>query len=339
MACGFLKPVLSQGQKTRLKILCKRDDYHGFVSIVEDACVIFLAVLAPITLTIWAVPLSIILIGSRQRALASLLHEAAHGILFKSRFLNHTIGRFVCGWPILQSFDTYKASHVLSHHPKIGDAVFDPDLSFMISQGVYKEQTRSQFIYSYVVAPLLGSRILPYIWYVVRHRFIDNVLDHKNRMETLCLIVFHFCVVLASVYLDFFWWVLLLWYVPLITSFAVIGWFSELSEHFPMMGSAMFQRVYPSRNRYAAWWERVVIGMHGDNFHLTHHLFPAVPHWNLGLATAILREDPGFREWDDLWGGIFSGSGLEKCSLVNYIFDAHPFQGRSMRSVVCPICL
>ncbi|WP_203563787.1 fatty acid desaturase [Deefgea sp. CFH1-16] len=51
------------------------------------------------------------------------------------------------------------------------------------------------------------------------------------------------------------------------------------------------------------------IGAHCDYLHLTHHLLPGIPFWNLKKATEILREDNEFEVWDDQWGGIFSSRG------------------------------
>ena len=79
------------------------------------------------------------------------------------------------------------------------------------------------------------------------------------------------------------------------------------------------------RNRYAAWYERLIIGMHGDNYHLTHHLLPGIPHWTLAKATKILREDRDFRAWDDVWGGIFSKKTPERVSFIGYVIDDHGF--------------
>ncbi|STY87704.1 Fatty acid desaturase [Moraxella ovis] len=74
-----------------------------------------------------------------------------------------------------------------------------------------------------------------------------------------------------------------------------------------------------SRNRYAGFFEKIFIGMHSDNLHLTHHLFPAISHWNLKKATQILKEDDNFCRWDNYWGGIFSSSEPSRVSLLDFI--------------------
>ena len=147
----FLKPVLNDEQISKLKILNSKDNFHGFIAIIIDIAwilsAIYLSYFSP-----FFYPLTILIIGSRQRALASLLHEAAHTTLFKSRILNITIGRVLCGWTILQSYGTYRITHVLNHHPKIGNDSIDPDLVYMLEQGVYKSQSRSDFLKNYFIS-------------------------------------------------------------------------------------------------------------------------------------------------------------------------------------------
>ena len=122
-----------------------------------DAACILLAICLSVGTDYWLYPLTVLIIGSRQRALASLLHEAAHGTLFKTKSLNAWTGRLLCGWPILQSFSAYRSSHVLTHHPKIGEPAEDPDLASMVDAGVYERQTRWEFIARFIIRPLIGG--------------------------------------------------------------------------------------------------------------------------------------------------------------------------------------
>ena len=69
--------------KKRLMSLRKLDNWHGLVALFYDYAVIAAAIYF-FWLTPWAYPVSVILIGSRQRALATILHEAAHQCLVKS---------------------------------------------------------------------------------------------------------------------------------------------------------------------------------------------------------------------------------------------------------------
>lgn len=322
----FLRPKLSNEQKIRIKNLYKRDNYHGLISLSQDFIWISVAITLPIILSFWLYPLSALIIGDRQRALASLLHEAAHGTLFKKHFLNTSIGRVISGWTILQSFGAYRQSHVLNHHPRIGEEVDDPDLRYMIAEGVYVKQSRSVFIGRYVLGPLIGTRTVKYIWFLLKDRLIGPLHTGEHRVETIAVVIFHATAAILMYQMNALSYFLLYWWIPFVTIYPIIGWFSELSEHFPMMKNTPNDPIYSSRNRYASPVEAFFIGTHGDNYHLTHHLLPGVPHWNLEKATKILREHEEFRNWDDIWGGIFTSSNPSRISLLDYIVNYHTFQ-------------
>jgi len=320
---NFLKPILNDEQISRLKKLNSKDNFHGFISIFMDFAWIIIAICLSY-ISPFLYPLTILIIGSRQRALASLLHEAAHTTLFKSRILNISIGRILCGWTILQSFGTYRITHALNHHPRIGDNSIDPDLVYMLEQGVYETQSRSNFLKKFFIKPLLGSNIPYYIRYLIKDRFISAFKSDKERPEATMIIIFHLSIIAIAFTTGLLKELVLFWWIPFLVIHPIIGWFSELSEHYPMMEITKSPTFY-SRNRYAGWTERFFIGMHADYLHLTHHLYPAIPHWNLKKATEILREDPAFRDWDDYWGGIFSSCTSNRTSLLKYILNNRRF--------------
>lgn len=193
----------------------------------------------------------------------------------------------------------------------------------MLSEGVYASQTRRRFILRYLIMPLLGVRTPHYIVFILRDRLFGDLLDSRYRAETLMLIAVHVAIAATAVWAGVVLDLLLFWWLPYVTAFAMIGWLSELSEHFPMMRAGLNESMYAARNRYAAWYERLFIGMHGDNYHLTHHLLPQILHWNLGEATGILREDAEFRAWDSLWGGIFSRQTPQRVSFIGFVIKNH----------------
>src|SRR5262249_10708269 len=70
-----------------------------------------------------------ILIGRQQLALAILMHDGAHGRLFKSPRVNDALGQLFTGAPLFFSQDSYRKFH-LKHHldPLVSD---DPDISLI----------------------------------------------------------------------------------------------------------------------------------------------------------------------------------------------------------------
>ncbi|MBL4557764.1 MAG: fatty acid desaturase [Rhodobacteraceae bacterium] len=111
---------------------------------------------------------------------------------------------------------------------------------------------------------------------------------------------------------------LLFWIVPLFTTTIAIGWCTELAEHYPLPQSEN-KRLLMTRNRHGWWLERFLFGRHDDNYHLVHHIFPTVPFHNLKKAHEVLLEDPAYRQWDEVWGGIFTRDHPGQETLMSYV--------------------
>ena len=73
---------------------------------------------------------AIAVLGTRQLALAVLMHESSHRTLFRTRWMNDWAGR-LCGWAIWQHSDRYRIHH-MNHHRFTGSDR-DPDLAAGLS--------------------------------------------------------------------------------------------------------------------------------------------------------------------------------------------------------------
>ncbi len=104
------------------------NNWRGPLGLAADVLVIAASAWAA-SWSLWLYPLAVLMIGARQRALASLLHESCHKTLMKNRVLNDAVGRWCAGFPIFQSHRAYVRSHVLLHHSFLGDEKRDPDYS------------------------------------------------------------------------------------------------------------------------------------------------------------------------------------------------------------------
>ncbi|MFK7867341.1 MAG: fatty acid desaturase [Alphaproteobacteria bacterium] len=304
------RPCLTKSQKQELKKLHKKNNRHGFLAISEDIWFIASAMFLFLGIHIGFLPLSLIIIGARQRALATLLHETAHGILFKSPRLNRIIGKYILAPIIFQSFLRYKKSHVYCHHPFIGDKKQDPDYSYMLSEKAYQKANYKSVYINLVIKPLLGYKLLPYFKTIVTNRLfpLQKEANKSSYADLIMMLFVHLLILISSFvfidYTDKIFKACLLWYFSLFFIHPIIGWFIELSEHYPMMSYKTKSEIYFSRNRYAGAIETFLFSIHKENYHLTHHLYPSIPFWNLKKATAILREDADFCKWDNYWGGI-----------------------------------
>jgi fatty acid desaturase len=279
--------------------LSKLDNWHCFLAILEDYVIVFLMA-ATCSVCWYLYPLAVLIIGSRQRALATLLHEASHKTLAKSKLLNLVIGTFFSGYFVLQTMGSYRESHVRFHHGHFGDSELDPDYKFAIEAGWYdRSQSLEKFTIHNIVLPFLLAKVPSYLYSLIEHR----LLDKYHRQETIVMIVY--LGVIGSLFIGFGWgkYILLFWLVPYLTTFQIIGWFIEMSEHYPLMNNSI--NLYNTRNRHSHWLEIFLTGMHNESYHLVHHLNPTIPFWNVPKAHQIYLQDKNYAQFDRQAGGIF----------------------------------
>lgn len=253
------------------------------------------------------IPLAIILIGSRQRALATILHEASHGTLMGSKKLNKILGTYFSGYLIFQTWGSYKISHVLNHHYKLGDPDHDPDFKYYLRAGVYEEKKQAEFVKKFLITPLLFLNIFSNIRYLVTNRLMHSAgkAEYIKMLLTISIFAAIGSIIIGPKFI-FLYWVL-----PYLTVFQALTWFIELAEHYPMIGNAQ-DNLHAARNRFSHPVEQFLTGMYGENFHLIHHLFPGIPFWNLKKAHLILLQDSEYAKLNASFGGIFFSSNFSQ---------------------------
>lgn len=279
------------------------DNWHGLIAVLYDYLIIYISVLF-FHSNAWLYPVSLILIGSRQRALATLLHESAHCCLAKSRKLNYFIGTFLSGYLIFQEYYTYRDSHVKRHHAYLGDDNKDPDYIYHIHERLYNYSGCISFFGKFVLKPILLFNTISYLGYLIRTRMRPS----RQYVQYFFTMYSYWTIIIgAAFYYNLELHLLLFWIIPLITTSVVIGWFNELSEHYPLVKKNKID-LYMTRNRFSHWLEDFIFNTHAESFHLVHHLFPTIPFWKLKKAHKILCEDIQYLKANENCGGIFISS-------------------------------
>jgi fatty acid desaturase len=288
-----------------IKALYLLDNWHAPVALALDYGVIALAMWCAHWGGWLLYPLAVLVIGARQRALATMVHEAAHGTLARSKKLARLLATVFSGYLVGSTLTTYRASHVTCHHGHFGEASMDTDYRYMLEKGVYAAAPRHAYLWRMIAKPLLLGNVPSYIFYLIKARMF-NLARHQDRHEALALCAYWIVLVAGAIVIGQGTNLLLFWVMPFLTSFQVIGWFIELAEHAPLMENRL--DLYMTRNRHSHWLEHFLTGMHSENYHLAHHLQPRVPFWHMDRLHRILQRDPHYRRWDNQCGGIFASS-------------------------------
>jgi len=229
--------------------------------------------------------IALVLLGGRQLGIAVLMHDCGHRGLFTSARVNRFVGRWLCGAPVFNDLDTYAKKHRL-HHLRAGSHE-DPDLGNYKNYAVSKWSFRRKILRDligwtgirtlYAIARYGGWRLL---WRpLIANAAIFGVLYSVHRPELY-----------------------LLWIGAWLTTNMLVSRLRQAAEH------AVVPDLYDpdprlhTRTTIASWWERLTLAPNSVNFHLEHHLLPAVPPYRLERLHHLLQ-DRGFYQQADIATG------------------------------------
>ena len=111
----------------RVKYHARRSDLWGaWLTFHVWAVIIGAGAVFVIWPSVWTFIFAFTIIGSRQHGMSVLMHDAAHGVLFKTKALNEFVGEYLLAAPYGGDMQTYRKYH-LKHH-RYAQSENDPDL-------------------------------------------------------------------------------------------------------------------------------------------------------------------------------------------------------------------
>jgi fatty acid desaturase len=304
--------------------LTELSDRRSLAAVAQTLGVIALA----IAFGVWAWPspwivLSIVVVGVQQHALFILAHEAAHYRLFRARALNDAIGRTI-GMAGAISMCTYRVIHRLHHNNLYTEE--DPDTAI---HGGYPRGTA--YLWKKLAQDLVGLNA----WKTFAYFFGAPALNDQTqraarppddtssqlrraaRIDRWFVVAFQLLAPLAC--FAFAGWRGLaqyaaFWLVPMLTVLQPILRLRAICEHgattdfsSPLTAARSNRTGGSALNRIG----RALLFPHHVNYHLEHHLYPAVPHYHLPRLHRLLAEKGALdgaevRDLGETFGLIFA---------------------------------
>jgi fatty acid desaturase len=233
-------------------------------------------------------PVVIMWIGARQHALAILMHEGTHYLLFKNRRLNAAVSELLLAWPLFITTRTYRGSH-FAHHRHVNTEK-DPDLMRKQSAALEWEFPTSW--------RALGVLLVKDVFGLNTRQLFSDFSDMWEQQETakkepidsyvVARMLYYVIVLSAVTYFRVWPAFLLLWVVPILTWLKMIMRIRSIAEHFAIENDHVYTQ---SRTTLPSLLERVFVAPRNVNFHLEHHLYPSVPFFRLPQLHALLMKD------------------------------------------------
>ena len=242
--------------------------------------------------------IGIIFIAARQHALAVLVHDGAHYRIAKNKKINDIISNIFGSYGCLMGTHSYRVHH-LNHHQYLNTDK-DPDWARKIHLKEWAFPTSSSQLSRVLLRQLWRGG---YEWIkLTTMMFRQNVKlssADQRRIEAQLLFVFWTFVFIAAFALNLTHQLMIYWFVPLLTIFPLIQRIRSISEHFAVARDQILNRT---RNVDPSFFEAFLLSPHSVNWHLVHHLYPAIPHFNLKKTQKLLAAESTYEEGQHLNG-------------------------------------
>lgn len=242
----------------------------------------------------WAYLLAIVIIATRQHAIGVLLHDAVHYRLFRNRSTNDIVSDLLLAFPLGFSTRIYRSFH-FPHHRFVNRS---NDSQIETLTGPEWKWPKGKWEYAKLLGrDLIGLSVPALLGVMARHcSFVQLFLrrpDGTRRIlprEAISLLVFSGFVV-GLLCCPAGRTALILWTASILFALPAIFRVRALAEHFSVHAE---DELSETRTVLPTWWERILLAPYNVNYHLEHHLFPAVPCYNLPRLHKLLMQDPVF---------------------------------------------
>ena len=241
---------------------------------VQTAAVVW----ATVALGPWSWPFTFVLMGRTFAQYLSLMHDAAHRLLFSNRRLNDFVGRWLLGYPSLTNTDGYRRVHAAHHREEFG--ADEPDLPLYIGYPIGPASFRRKLVRD--ATGRTGVKLLAQFFRSARSK------DGKVR-ATFWNIIAVQAVMLAAAILAGYWWLYpFFWIAPYLTVWRVINRLRSIAEHGGMDASKDRRRTTHTVRQHPV--ARFMVVPYRIGLHLAHHVDSGIPFRNLPTLHAALCE-------------------------------------------------
>jgi len=234
----------------------------------------------------------IIIISGRQLGLAILMHDAAHVLFARDKKWNDRLGQWLCAYPLMLDTVLYRMVHLQHHKYTWTDK--DPDRGLATPFPISRRSFRRK-----ILRDLTGRTGIKHYYGLVR---VYSGLSPRGKgrggrsygqlFKTFLLrqygfLVFNAALLAVCIVVSRPEAYLLLWLVPMLTGYQLVMRLRSIAEHAAV--SDPTSELHQTRTTLSPALVRFFIAPHSVNYHLEHHLYQFVPHYNLTRAHRMLR--------------------------------------------------
>ena len=271
----------------RIRELSEIDNWQATTAVARTFAIIIGAV--TFAYLIWdpvLVAATIAIIATQQHALIVLCHESTHYRLFNPRWLNDLVGR-TCGMVVGVSMCTYRIVHRLHHNHLYQDQ--DPDIPLhggyprgriYLAKKLFRDfcglsawKTYAYFFGAPSTNTESSGKSPPPLDDTSKH------LQHSARDDRRLVAGIHLTALFLAFASGYGLKYLLLWVLPLATVVPALLRLRALCEHGAV--DDITSPLRAARTNFSPRWLQWILFPHNVNYHLEHHIYPAIPQYKL----------------------------------------------------------
>jgi fatty acid desaturase len=249
----------------------------------------------------WSWPITFLLMGRAFAQFLSLMHDAAHRLLFSRKRLNDFAGRWLLGYPSLTNTDGYRRVHAAHHREEFGPD--EPDLPLYIGYPIGHSSFRRKMVRD--ATGQTGYKLLV--------QFLGSARSSDGRARaTFWKIILVQAVMLTAAIVTGHWWLYpFFWLLPYLTVWRVINRLRSIAEHGGMAASPDRRNTTHTVRQHPV--ARFALVPYGIGMHLAHHVDSGIPFRNLPKLHGALLEagyidgSIEYSSYPALWRALRSG--------------------------------
>jgi fatty acid desaturase len=219
-----------------------------------------------------------LMMGRMHAQFLSLMHEAAHRLLFANKSVNDFVGNWLLGYPVLTSTQAYRRVHMAHHKREFGPN--EPDIALYANYPVTAASLKRKLLRD--ITGRTGVRLL--------RGQMRGLRSPDRRVRGTLVKMLALQVVIAGAFtLAGNWWMYpVMWVLPYLTLWRVINRLRSIAEHGGMREDD--DRRFTTHSVRQHWLARFYMVPYNIGFHMAHHVDAGVPFRRLPEYHRLLHE-------------------------------------------------
>lgn len=258
--------------------LRKIPSWRNALSVASTWLQVFAVLWATVEWGPWSWPFTFVLMGRAFAQLASLMHEAAHRLLFSHKQSNDVVGRWLLGFPSFTSTDAYRRVHMAHHRDEFGPD--EPDIALYAGYPIGHASMRRKLLRD--ATGRTGLKLM--------RGLLGNARSEQQRVRrTFWKIALVQALLFGAAVATGHWWLYpFFWLAPYLTAWRVINRLRSVAEHGGMRRSPDRREATHSVRQHPT--ARFLLVPYRIGWHLAHHVDAGVPFRSLPELHRALQQ-------------------------------------------------